>query len=75
MSQISGTVSIDGKTVRSTKKMKQYEKPLHIISAQLTEAGLTFAQNSTDGKRNEIPAARDLLQTILQKDTVPTISV
>ena len=64
MSQISGTVSIDGKTVRSTKKMKQYEKPLHIISAQLTEAGLTFAQNSTDGKGNEIPAVRELLEML-----------
>ena len=56
------TVAIDGKTVCSTAKMEKYKNPLHIISAQLSELGLTFAQNSTEDKSNEIPAVRDLLK-------------
>ena len=30
------TVSLDGKTVRSTSKMESYDSPLHIISAQIS---------------------------------------
>jgi hypothetical protein len=30
-------ISLDGKTVRSTEKMKDYEKPLHIVRAQICE--------------------------------------
>ena len=33
------TVSLDGKTVRSTCKMESYDSPLHIISAQISELG------------------------------------
>ena len=58
------TISFDGKTVRSTKKMKAYERPLHIVSAQLAELGLTFGQKAVDGKSNEIPAVRALLQEL-----------
>ena len=58
------TLSIDGKTVRSTTKMKSYSSPLHIVSAQLGELGLTFGQRSVDGKSNEIPAVQTLLQEL-----------
>ena len=58
------TVSFDGKTVRSTKKMKAYERPLHIVSAQLAELGLTFGQKAVEGKSNEIPAVRELLKEL-----------
>ena len=58
------TVSFDGKTVRSTGKMKAYESPLHIVSAQLAELGLTFGQKATEGKSNEIPAVRELLKEL-----------
>lgn len=51
------TVSLDGKTVCSTTGMKKYKNPLHIVSAQLSECGLTLAQRAVDGKSNEIPAA------------------
>ena len=40
------TISLDGKTVRSTGKMKKYESPLHIISAQISEPGLILEQCS-----------------------------
>ena len=58
------TVSFDGKTVRSTKKMKAYERPLHIVSAQLADLGLTFGQKAVEGKSNEIPAVRELLKEL-----------
>ncbi|MDR2489916.1 MAG: hypothetical protein LBD20_00770 [Spirochaetaceae bacterium] len=35
--------------------------PLHIISAQLAELGITLGQRTVGGKSNEIPAVRDLL--------------
>ncbi len=56
------TVSLDGKTIRSTEKMDSYGTPLHIVSAQISELGMTFAQRSVDGKSNEIPAVQKLLE-------------
>lgn len=56
------TLALDGKTIRSTGKMNSYESPLHIVSAQLSELGITFAQKSIDGKSNEIPAVQELLE-------------
>jgi predicted transposase YbfD/YdcC len=55
------TISFDGKTIRSTGKMDKYESPLHIVSAQVAELGITFGQRTVDGKSNEIPAVRELL--------------
>jgi predicted transposase YbfD/YdcC len=55
------TISFDGKTIRSTGKMDRYESPLHIVSAQVADLGITFGQRTVDGKSNEIPAVRELL--------------
>jgi hypothetical protein len=55
------TISFDGKPIRSTAKMEAYESPLHIVSAHLAELGITVAGRKTDGKRNEIPAVRELI--------------
>lgn len=55
------TLSVDGKTVRSTEKMKNYTSPLYIVSAQLSELGITFGSKSVSGKSNEIPAVQELL--------------
>ena len=55
------TISLDGKTIRSTGKMKSYENPLHIVSAQISELGITFAQKTVSGKSNEIPAVQELI--------------
>jgi hypothetical protein len=38
----SKTLALDGKTIRSTTKMRSYENPLHIVSAQLAEQGVTI---------------------------------
>ena len=44
--------------------MSRCESPLHIVSAQLSEWGMTFAQRSVDEKRNEIPAVQELLNEL-----------
>jgi predicted transposase YbfD/YdcC len=64
------TVSFDGKTVCSTAKMERYENPLHIVSAQISELGLTFGQEAVDGKSNEIPAVQRLIKMLKLKDCV-----
>ena len=58
------TVSLDGKTVRSTGKMDSYESPLHVVSAQLCELGITLGSKSVEGKSNEIPAVQELLREL-----------
>lgn len=58
------SVSLDGKTIRSTGKMDSYDSPLHIVSAQLCELGITLASKSVDGKSNEIPAVQELLKKL-----------
>jgi len=58
------TIAIDGKEIRSTGKMKKYDSPLHIISAQIGELGLTLAQRTVASKSNEIPAVPKLVQEL-----------
>jgi predicted transposase YbfD/YdcC len=58
------TVSIDGKTVCSTARMERYENPLHIVSAQLSELGLTLGQEAVGGKSNEIPSTQRLIKAL-----------
>lgn len=58
------TLSIDGKSIRSTGRMSRCESPLHIVSAQIGEWGIMFAQKSVDEKSNEIPAAQELLKEL-----------
>ena len=58
------TVSLDGKTVRSTARMSKYESPLHIVSAYASEIGVTLAQKSVGGKTNEIPAVQELIKML-----------
>lgn len=58
------TVSFDGKTICSTEGMKEYELPMHIISAQIAELGITLGQLAVEGKTNEIPTVRALLKML-----------
>jgi len=64
------TISLDGKTICSTMKMESFESPLHIISAQVCELGLTLAQRGVDAKSNEIPAVQALLNELNIKGTI-----
>ena len=58
------TIAIDGKTVRSTDGMDAFENPLHIVSAQIAEYGLTIGQVAVDDKSNEIPAVQSLIRML-----------
>lgn len=58
------TISLDGKNVCSTGHMDSYESPLYIVSAQISELGMTFAQKSVAGKNNEIPAVQKLIEEL-----------
>ena len=66
------TVSLDGKTVYSTCKMESYDSSLHIISAQISELGITFASKSVEGKSNEIPAVQQLIDELDIRDCLVT---
>jgi len=66
------TISFDGKTIRSTNAMKKIDSPLHIISAQISELGLTLSQNTVDSKSNEIPAVQELLKGLNIEGTLVT---
>jgi predicted transposase YbfD/YdcC len=55
------TLSFDGKTIRSTEKMKKYNSPLQIVSAHIAELGITFGQQTVDSESSEIPAVRELI--------------
>ena len=54
-------ISIDGKTICSTAKMKEYEKPMHIITALLVDKAISLGQKTIESKSNEIPAVRELI--------------
>ena len=58
------TLSLDGKTVRSTCTMGQDKNPLYIVSAQIADLGITFGQRTVDSKSNEIPAVQKLLSEL-----------
>jgi len=64
------TVSLDGKTIRSTGSMDRYKNPLHIVSAQIAELGLTFGQEAVESKSNEIPAVQRLIKMLHIKGCV-----
>jgi hypothetical protein len=58
------TIAIDEKTVRSTEKMLCHARPIHIVSAYISELGITLGQKATEGKGKEKPAFRDLLDML-----------
>jgi len=58
------TIAIDGKTITSTEKMSGYEKPIHIVSAYISELGITLGQKATEAKSNEIPAVQELVEML-----------
>jgi predicted transposase YbfD/YdcC len=58
------TIAIDGKTICSTEKMGAYEKPIHIVSAYISELGITLGQNAAEGKGREIPAFHELIDML-----------
>jgi predicted transposase YbfD/YdcC len=55
------TIAIDGKTIVSTERIVRLEKPIHIVSAYISELCLTLGQKAAEGKGKEVSAFWDLL--------------
>jgi len=66
------TISLDGKTVKSTANMKEHKRSLHIVSAVLAEEKLTIGQLAVNSKSNEIPAVQELIKLLDVKGTIIT---
>jgi predicted transposase YbfD/YdcC len=66
-------VAIDGKTLRGSKKARDGEGALHLVSAYATQAGLVLAQHAVDGKSNEIAAIPELLDMLALDGAIVTI--
>lgn len=64
------TISFDGKTIKTTCSIKKYEQPVHIISAHISELGITIGQLSVKSKSNEIPAVQDLIKALNLKGCI-----
>jgi predicted transposase YbfD/YdcC len=56
-------IAIDGKTICSTTT-SDVVRELHILTALMTDNGVSLAQLATDDKSNEIPKMRELLALI-----------
>lgn len=65
-------IAIDGKTICSTAKMKSYKEKLHIMTAYMTENGISLGQLAVAKKTNEIPCMIELLDLIDVKDKIIT---
>ena len=66
-------ICIDGKTVCSTAVMSDYEQPLHIVTGMLADSCVSIGQITVEGKSNEIPAVRELLDLMGIKGAVVTL--
>ena len=65
MAEVAGKViAFDGKTVCSTEKMSTFEKPIHIVSAYISELGITLGQEYAEGKGKETSAVRELIEML-----------
>ena len=54
-------IAVDGKAIRSTAEKGKPHSALQILSAYLTENGVTLAQDSIHEKSNEIPVFQEML--------------
>ena len=70
--QVQGTVAIDGKSVRGSRK-GDAARALHMVSAWAADMGLLLGQCKVDGKSNEITAIPELLQLLHLKGCIVTI--
>lgn len=55
-------ISVDGKTLRGSRKDKY--NAIHMVSAWANKAGIVLGQLRVDDKSNEIPAVPELLDLI-----------
>jgi predicted transposase YbfD/YdcC len=64
-------IAIDGKTIRSTQTSAR--EKLHIVTAYITENGVSLGQLAVNEKTNEIPVVRDLIEMIDVKGKTLTL--
>lgn len=55
---------IDGKTLRRSGRIKNVDKPLHIVSVWASEQNMALGQTTVDSKSNEITAIPKLLEML-----------
>jgi len=68
---LSGTIAVDGKTVRGSGS--GVETAIHMVSAFATELGIVLGQEKVAGKSNEITAIPELLDALYLKGFLVTI--
>jgi predicted transposase YbfD/YdcC len=66
-------MAIDGKTMKGSHNRAKGLGPMHMVSAWLSEFGLTLAQVATEEKSNEITAIPELLKLIDLNGSIITI--
>ena len=66
-------MAIDGKTMKRSHNRAKGLGPMHMVSAWLSEFGLTMAQVATEEKSNEITAIPELMRLIDLKGAIITI--
>ena len=64
-------IMLDGKAIRSTDAIKNIEKMMTIVTAY-TDTSISLGQIKVEGKSNEIPAVRDLIDMLDVKGAVIT---
>lgn len=69
--QLQGTIAIDGKTLRGTKRWDK-DHPLHLLHAWSVENGVCLGQVSVAEKSNEIMAFPELISQLALQGTVIT---
>ena len=73
LSQISGHIAIDGKTLRRSYDKTHSKGALHLVSAWASESRLILGQVQTQEKSNEITAIPQLLEMLALKGCLVTI--
>ena len=66
------TIALDGKTIRHSFDTWSGQKSIHIVSAWVTELGISLACEKVDSKSNEIPTAIEMLDKLSIKGRVIT---
>jgi len=66
-------IGIDGKVLRGSGDTPQGKKPLHLVSAWVSELHLILGQVKTDDKSNEITAIPELLTLLVLEGALVTI--
>jgi len=66
-------IAIDGKTMRRSHDRKHGLGPMHIVSAWVSDYGISLGQVATEEKSNEITAIPQLLDLIDVEDAIVTI--